>query len=194
MSNASAPRTSPTMMRSGPHGAQSSAQVALRHFALSLQARRPRFQAHHVALLQPELCRVLDRDDALVSGMNEESALSMVVLPEPVPPETRMFSRTCTQARKNSASSRVIDPMPIRSSIVETDQQGTSGRWASDNWGHERRDDHVDTRAVREARVDHRRRFVDAAAERATMRSTMRMMCPWSRNRTELRYSRPSFS
>src|SRR5260370_41981081 len=53
-----------------------------------------------------------------VSGMNDDSALSIVVLPEPVPPEIRMFSFPWTHARKNSASSFVSEPVARRAFIV----------------------------------------------------------------------------
>ncbi len=37
-------------------------------------------------------------------------ALTSVVLPEPVPPETRMFRRSAIAARSNSACVTVIEP------------------------------------------------------------------------------------
>src|SRR2546427_11517856 len=40
-----------------------------------------------------------------VSGMNDDRMLSNVVLPEPVPPETRMFRRARTHERKKVMSS-----------------------------------------------------------------------------------------
>ena len=43
-------------------------------------------------------------------GMNELSTLSIVVLPEPVPPETKMLSRASTQARRKSNMSGVAVP------------------------------------------------------------------------------------
>ena len=49
----------------GAHTQGVAHQVALRHLALAFQAGRARLQAHDVALLQPQLRRVLDRDDAL---------------------------------------------------------------------------------------------------------------------------------
>ena len=42
----------------------------------------------------------------------------MVVLPEPVPPDTKMLSRASTQARRKSNISGVAVPNPIRSSTV----------------------------------------------------------------------------
>src|SRR5919199_6890270 len=51
-------------------------------------------------------------------GMYADIALSVVVLPVPVPPEIRMFSFPCTQAERNCAAFGEIDPKLIRSSIV----------------------------------------------------------------------------
>ncbi len=49
------------------------------------------------------------------SGMNDESTLSSVVLPEPVPPEMTMFARAFTAAPRNVAICSVSEPSPIRS-------------------------------------------------------------------------------
>ena len=50
-----------------------------------------------------------------VSGMNEDRQFSRVVLPEPVPPEMRMFKRARTMARTTPTISAVIAPMEVRS-------------------------------------------------------------------------------
>src|SRR5919112_1870666 len=50
------------------------------------------------------------------SGMKEESTLSRVVFPVPVPPETMTLSRASTQACSSSAISGDSVPNPIRSS------------------------------------------------------------------------------
>ena len=52
------------------------------------------------------------------SGMNDDSTFSMVVLPVPVPPETRMFSLPSTQASRNAAAWWERVPKSTRSSIV----------------------------------------------------------------------------
>ena len=52
------------------------------------------------------------------SGMNDESTLSSVVLPVPVPPETMTLSRASTQAFSSSAISGERVPKLIRSSTV----------------------------------------------------------------------------
>ena len=69
MSNASAPRTSPTMMRSGRM------RSALRTRSRCVTSPLPSMfggrasSRDHVALLQLQFDRVLDRDDALAVGM-----------------------------------------------------------------------------------------------------------------------------
>ena len=76
-----------------------------------------------------------------------------------------MFSFACTHARKNSASSFVSAPVATRSfdrHLVGAELPDGDRRALR----RDRRDDHVDARAVGQTRVDHRRRLVDAAAER----------------------------
>ena len=121
-----------------------------------------------------------------VSGMNDDSALSMVVLPEPVPPEMMMFSFACTQARKNSASSFVSAPVATRSLNVILSARnfrmvivglfGATGGMIT---------------LTREPSARRASTIGDDSSTRrpsgATMRSTMRMMCWSSRKRTELR-------
>ncbi len=51
-------------------------------------------------------------------GMNEERTLRVVVLPEPVPPETKMLRRASMQTRMNSNMSAVAVPNRMRSSTV----------------------------------------------------------------------------
>ena len=54
----------------GAHAQRVAHEIALRHLALAFERRRPRFQRDHVPLLELELRRVLDRDDAL--GVRDE--------------------------------------------------------------------------------------------------------------------------
>ena len=49
------------------------------------------------------------------SGMNDDSALSMVVLPVPVPPLISTFSLACTQAPSSPTISGVTLPICTRS-------------------------------------------------------------------------------
>ena len=99
------------------------------------------------------------------SGMNEEMTLSVVVLPEPVPPETKRLRWASTQTRRKSNISWVAVPNRTRSST----RYGVVGELADrDHRPHQRqgRDDRVHPRAVGEPGVDPRAGHVDPPAER----------------------------
>ena len=51
-------------------------------------------------------------------GINDDMQLSIVVLPEPVPPQTSTFSRALTIACMNSTMSAVTVSLSIKSSTV----------------------------------------------------------------------------
>ena len=100
------------------------------------------------------------------SSMNCVRQLSSVVLPEPVPPETRVLTRQRPMMRRISA--------PCRRDRAEPDQlierQLVLLEFADGERGavdRQRRHDDVDARAVRQARVADRRGFVDAPADLA---------------------------
>ncbi len=100
------------------------------------------------------------------SEMKLDSTLSSVVLPAPVPPLISMFSRARTQCSRNSSIGRVSDRIgdqvlglqPLGRKTADREQRAVD---------RQRRNDRVDARAVRQARVDHRRAVVDAAADAA---------------------------
>ena len=92
-------------------------------------------------------------------------ALSMVVLPEPVPPEISTFSRAAT-----TAFSTVGD---LRRNAADLDQPVHADRHLGEfadrqqrSVERERRDDRVDAAAVGQPRIDRRRRFIDPPADR----------------------------
>ena len=99
------------------------------------------------------------------SEMKLESVLSSVVLPEPVPPEMTMFSLAFTQPLRNSSMGGVNAWNPQQIS-------GTQRRRAEAPDGEnrpidrQRRNDAVDTGAVRQTRIHHRRGLVDASPDR----------------------------
>ena len=92
--------------------------------------------------------------------------MSVVVLPAPVPPETRMLSRPLTQASSRSADElgeaaevdQVLDRVGILRELADGELRAVEG---------ERRDDRVDTRPVGKSGVHHRAGLVDAAADLA---------------------------
>ena len=97
--------------------------------------------------------------------MNDERTLRVVVLPEPVPPETKTLSLASTQARRNSNISGVAVPKPDE--VVDRERLGRELPDGDDRPDErERLDDRVDARAVGQAGVDARARFVDPPAER----------------------------
>ena len=65
MSNASTPRTSPTMIRSGRMRSAFHTRSRCVDVARAFEIRRPGLQADHVRLLKLQLRRILDGDDAL---------------------------------------------------------------------------------------------------------------------------------
>ena len=98
------------------------------------------------------------------SGMKLDRTFSMVVFPVPVPPTTIMLIFPRTQASRKTAASMVTEPSPIRSCMT----MARSGNFRMVSTGTpqgQRRHDGVDTGAVGQAGVHHRRRLVDPAAD-----------------------------
>ena len=163
MSRASAPRHSPTMMRSGR----------------MRRAVRSRMRW----LMPPSLFRFGGRVSNLMtwrcwscnsavssmvmmrssSGMNRESALSMVVLPEPVPPEISTVILHCTQRREEPQHAG-RDRLVLHHFLLRDDVAAEAADAEAGAVERQRRNDGVDARAVLQARVHDRLRFIDAAA------------------------------
>ena len=137
----------------------------MRHAAPTLDVRRAALEPHDVRLAQAQLGGVLDRDHPLVPSMNAESAFSSVVLPEPVPPLTRMLRRAA-----NRGGELVVELIGERSQLDQLPRARTDRREAAYRQRRavhrERRDDDVDARAVLQAGVDHRAELVHPSAER----------------------------
>ena len=119
-------------------------------------------------LVEHELRRVLDRDDAFGGGdAPRPSRTSRVDLPAPVPPEIRMFLRCWTASRRKSAICEREHPEAQhvrRAQAVPAEAPDGDGR-PVDRRGRDRR---VDAAPVAQAQVDHRRRLVDPAPRRAS--------------------------
>ena len=100
------------------------------------------------------------------SSMKVDRALSIVVLPEPVPPEMMTLRRAWTiprsDLRHRSGSAAELDH-PVHADRLLGELADRQQR-AVDR---QRRDDGVDARPVGQARVDQRRGFVDPAADGA---------------------------
>ena len=109
MSRASPPRHSPTMMRSGRIRRQlfTSSRMGTAPLPSTLGGRDSSWiQCGCCSCSSAASSHVMRRS---LSGMKDERMLSSVVLPEPVPPETRMFMRARTHERRNVMSSGLDD-------------------------------------------------------------------------------------
>ena len=98
-------------------------------------------------------------------SMKLESALSSVVLPEPVPPQTSRLQRRRTARPSSSASGAVSVPFSTSSSGLNPRRRKRrmvrTGPSSASGGTHD-----VHARAIGQAGVDERLRLVDAAAER----------------------------
>ena len=99
------------------------------------------------------------------SGMKCDSTLSSVVLPEPVPPETTMFSRDDDAraqelgdlGRHRAEADQVVDAQLLFGELSDGDRRPDQ---------RDRRNDDVHARAIGQAGVADRAGLVDVAAER----------------------------
>ena len=120
MSAASAPRHSPTTMRSGRW------RKALMTRSLMVTSPRPSAFAMRASMRTTSGCssKRSSAESSIVTmrsffGISRESALSSVVLPPPVPPETAMFLRARTAQDKSCAMPGESVPSPTSSSRVK---------------------------------------------------------------------------
>ena len=186
MSRVSAPRTSPTMMRSGRM------RRALRTSSRILISPLPSmFAGRDSSVITCSCWSCSSAASSIVtmrssSGMNAETALSVVVLPVPVPPEMRMFSlplhtgaEELRRARRQRAErDQVVDRVRVARELADRQRRAVE---------RERRDDRVDAAAVGKAGIDHRR---DSSMRRPTCEtilSMMRIRCASSTKRTGVR-------
>ncbi len=116
------------------------------------------------------------------SEMNADSAFSIVVLPEPVPPEMIVVTRAFTAAASSSAICGLIAPISTSlfrlNGFLENLRIETSGPSTAD-----RAHGDVDARAIQQARVAERMRLVDARPTAETILLTMRRRCASSLKR-----------
>ena len=148
----------------GPHAQGVADQVADRDLSLALDVRGPRLQAQDVGWLSWSSAAssiVMMRSS---SGMKEDMTLSVVVLPEPVPPLIRMFSRPRTQASRTSAAAprqgshgdQILDGERVLGELADGQRAAVEG---------DGRQHRVDAAAVGQAGVDHGAGLIDAPAD-----------------------------
>jgi hypothetical protein len=148
----------------GAHPQRVPQEVADRHLAAPLDPGGSALQPHHVGLLEAQLGGVLDRHHPLVGG--EEAGQRI---------QQRRLARAGAAADQDAAPRphRLLEPAALlrieRPQLDQPLRAGALGTEAADRdrraIDRQRRDHHVDPRAVGEAGVDHRAELVDAAAE-----------------------------
>ena len=118
MSRVSAPRTSPTMMRSGRirRLLRTSARWGTSPLPSMFGGRVSRRRTCGCCSCSSAASSIVTMRS--VAGMKPESTLSRVVLPVPVPPEISRFSLARTIAPSRIASSGVSERLRTRSSIL----------------------------------------------------------------------------
>src|SRR5574337_698577 len=141
-------------------------EVAHRHLPRALKIGRPRFEAHHMRLLQLQFGRVLAGDDALV-GLDEiGQTVEQRGLAAPGSPRAEDVAAHAADDLENLGAGRrdraephqLVERQLVLPEFADRQRDPVDG---------ERRSDHVDARAVEQARVADRRGFVDAPADLA---------------------------
>src|SRR5262249_12285372 len=125
---------------------------------------RPRFQADHVRLLQLQFRGVLAGDDALVVVDEAREAVQQRCLArtgtarddrvDPTAPDD--FQDFAAFRRDRPEADELFERKFVTFEFADGERRPVERK---------RRRDHVDARAVRQARVAYRRRFVDAPAD-----------------------------
>ena len=165
MSNASAPRTSPMMMRSGRM------RRALRTRSRWVTSPRPsRLGGRVSSRTTCGCCNCSSAASSTVTmrspgSIRRDMAFISVVLPEPVPPEMMTFSRRCAAISSTRATGVVSAPNSIslaKSIALLAELADRDVRPVQ----RQRREHDVDARAVLQPRIHHRAGFVDAPADR----------------------------
>ena len=133
--------------------------------ALAFDVRRPRLEPRHMLLVELQLGGVLDRHDALALGDERRHDVEQRRLPG-----AGTAADQNVQARTDAVLDEIEHRLRDGAQVDEIRPLQPLGRKAPDREQRavhrERRDDRVDARAVRQARVDHRRAVVDAPADR----------------------------
>ena len=165
-SNASGPRTSPTMMRSGRMRRQflTRSRMVISPSPSRLGGRvSSRTTCGCCSCSSAESSQVMMRSSLSIEPVRQ---LSSVVLPEPVPPEISTLQRTRPMISSSVLASAEIDLylsellelQPVLLELADGERRPVD---------RQRRRDDVDAAAVGQARVADRARLVDAAADLA---------------------------
>ena len=147
------------------HPKRVSEQVTDRHLATALDARGPTLEPHDVRLAQSELGGVLDRDHPLAHSDVGRERVQKRRLPRPR--ATGDQDAAAVPDRRGEELAKFLGEGPRGDQLVRVGARG--GEPADRDRGtvdREGRDHHVDTRPVRESRVDHRAELIDSPSQR----------------------------
>ena len=150
----------------GAHAQRVDHELALLHGALAFDVGRPCLEPHHVPLPQHELGGVFDGDDALAIGDEAREHVQEGGLAG-----ARAARHDHVQPRTDAAAQEVDHGLGERLPLHQVARAELVGSEAADREHRaverKRGNDGVDARAIGQAGVDHRTRFVDAPAHRA---------------------------
>ena len=190
MSRTSAPRTSPTTIRSGR------IRRAFRTRSRWVTAPAPSMLAGRVSSRTTCSCWSCNSaESSMVTirslfGMKFESTFRSVVLPAPVPPDTRMLSRAWTAARSTSARVGGTVPYSIRSAM----RRGSAAKRRMDSTGPSRASGGM-IALTREPSARRASTMGEDSSTRRPTADTIRSItwrrCALSRNTTRVRSSFP---
>ena len=164
MSSASAPRHSPTMMRSGRirRAVCTSWRWLMPPSLFRLGGRVSNFTTWRCWSCNSAVSSMVMMRSS--SGTKRDMSFSVVVLPEPVPPEMRIVVLACTHAaRKRSIP--CVSVLFCEHLLRRDDVPAESANRQRRPVQRQRRDDGIHARPVQQSSVDNRLRFVDAAAD-----------------------------
>src|SRR4029078_11297620 len=163
MSRVSAPRTSPTMIRSGRMRRELRTSSRMR-----ISPSPSMFGGRDSSVITWSCWSWSSAASSIVTmrssfGTKAEREFSVVVLPVPAPPEMRTWSFPRTHAERNCAASGEIEPKLTRSSIVYGSRELPDRQRRPAQ--RERRGGVVDTATVRQAGIHHGGGLVHSAAD-----------------------------
>ena len=147
-----------------PHAQRILNERALVDLAAALHVGRPGFELDHMLLLKPELCGVLDGDDALAGIDHARKRIEQggfagagAAGNDDVETAARRNLQHMREFRRHA--SRFGEPGEIERRLRKSADRQACASEA------QRRNDDVDTAAVRKPRVQERARFVDASSD-----------------------------
>ena len=148
----------------GPHAQRVAHELADRHAVLAGQVHRARLEPKDMPLIEPELGGVLDRHDPLSVGDRRRQRVQQGGLSRAGSARDQHVQLGANASldkldgllTQGAQLDHVVEREPLPAELADSHERAGEGQ---------RRYDRVDTTAVGQAGVDHRRRLVDATAD-----------------------------